>query len=389
MYDWIIIGGGVHGCTVANFLIQSGKTTTDKLKIIDPNPEPLYKWKRNTQLIGMEYLRSPSVHHIDMDPLGLEKYAKKTNEEKVFYGPYDRPSLHLFNEHCDITLDRINLQKSWLQGKVNHVSKEKGSWRVHTVNGEVIFGKNIVIAISVNNQLNIPGWVKSLHSGKLPIHHIYDENVSDLNTFSPPITVIGGGITAAHLTIKLSRLYPGKVTLLKRHPFRVESFDSDPGWLGPKFMSYFKGIKDFEKRRILINQARHKGSLPKDLYKKLIRLDKEKKINIIDGEVQGGSVINNKEIKLTLNDGYNIVSHTVLLATGFIPHRPNDEWLTNLIKQEQLQCAKCGYPIIQPSLEWCKHLYVSGPLSELEIGPVARNISGARKAAERIVRSIS
>lgn len=40
------------------------------------------------------------------------------------------------------------------------------------------------------------------------------------------------------------------------------------------------------------------------------------------------------------------------------------------------------------SLEWCPHLYVTGPLAELEIGPIARNISGARQAAERIVQSI-
>ncbi|MBU9713645.1 FAD-dependent oxidoreductase [Evansella tamaricis] len=67
MIDWVIIGGGVHGCTIATFLIKSGKTTTEKLKIIDPNPEPMYKWKKNTERIGMKFLRSPSVHHLDTD----------------------------------------------------------------------------------------------------------------------------------------------------------------------------------------------------------------------------------------------------------------------------------------------------------------------------------
>ena len=37
------------------------------------------------------------------------------------------------------------------------------------------------------------------------------------------------------------------------------------------------------------------------------------------------------------------------------------------------------------ALRWHPRVYVSGPLAELELGPSARNISGARRAAERLV----
>ena len=50
-----------------------------------------------------------------------------------------------------------------------------------------------------------------------------------------------------------------------------------------------------------------------------------------------------------------------------------------------LPCARCGYPIVDPSLRWHPGVYVSGPLAELELGPVARNIAGARRAGDRIV----
>ncbi|WP_226526852.1 hypothetical protein [Metabacillus niabensis] len=73
------------------------------------------------------------------------------------------------------------------------------------------------------------------------------------------------------------------------------------------------------------------------------------------------------------------------MATGFNSNLPDESWLKALIETENLRCASCGYPIINQKLEWCPHLFVSGPLAELEIGPVSRNISGARKAAERIV----
>jgi hypothetical protein len=50
----------------------------------------------------------------------------------------------------------------------------------------------------------------------------------------------------------------------------------------------------------------------------------------------------------------------------------------------ELPIAPCGYPLVNSALCWTDGLYVLGPLAELEIGPVARNITGARQAAERI-----
>ncbi|MED3910201.1 hypothetical protein P4597_13550 [Peribacillus simplex] len=40
-------------------------------------------------------------------------------------------------------------------------------------------------------------------------------------------------------------------------------------------------------------------------------------------------------------------------------------------------------------MQWSPGLYdVTGALAELEMGPISRNISGARQAAERIVNSL-
>jgi len=40
-------------------------------------------------------------------------------------------------------------------------------------------------------------------------------------------------------------------------------------------------------------------------------------------------------------------------------------------------------------IQWCPHLYVAGALAELELGPVARKIAGARKTAERIAGGVA
>lgn len=86
MFDWIIIGGGIQGCTLAASLIKTGKVSTDKLMIIDPHNEPLSQWKRNTKRIEMKYLRSPFVHHLDLDPFSLQRFARKANISQAFYG---------------------------------------------------------------------------------------------------------------------------------------------------------------------------------------------------------------------------------------------------------------------------------------------------------------
>ena len=55
---------------------------------------------------------------------------------------------------------------------------------------------------------------------------------------------------------------------------------------------------------------------------------------------------------------------------------------------DRIATACCGYPIVDSELRWHPRIYVSGPLAELELGPVSRNIAGARRAGDRIVDAI-
>lgn len=393
MFDWIIVGGGIQGCTVANYLIKAGKTTVDKLAIIDPYDKPLSNWKRCTDIIGMKYLRSPSVHHIDTNSFSLQTHAKKNlskqEYEKSFLGFYRRPSLPLFNEHCDKVVSEVNLHLSWYKGRVNKVKKDNDKWIIHTEEDQEFRSKNMVLAMGISEQYNYPDWAVDLKKdASTNINHIFEKKLSTLEEVKPPIVIIGGGITAAHLAIKASTIFPGNVTLLKRHPFRIHDYDSEPGWLGPKYLDDFQKIVDLTKRRDLITKARYKGSLTKELNQTLTRLHKNNQLEILDDEVLAGSITKSKKINLYLSINGTLKTQTVLFATGFEQVRPGNEWLTPLIQNLDLKCARCGYPVVSTSLEWCPHLYVAGALAELEIGPVARNIAGARKAAERIVSSI-
>ncbi|KAB7709203.1 SidA/IucD/PvdA family monooxygenase [Bacillus aerolatus] len=387
----MIIGGGIQGCTVASFLLKSRKTTTERLRIIDPGSKPLTNWKRMTSLIEMPFLRSPFVHHIDVAPFSLQNFAKKSFSRNHFYGDYKRPSLELFNAHCDETLEEAGVEKCWLQGRVKKVERDGNHWAVQTEDGSVLKSKYVVIAIGVTEQPVWPEWAKHVKTiNPSRIFHIFDQEVQTVEEFSPPFLIIGGGITAAHLAIKLGRQFPGQVTLLTRHPFRLHDFDSDPGWLGQKYLRSFHQISCFGERRKKIRQARHKGSMPRDVYRTLRALEKKQSLAIIEGEIDAESIIRDSQhINVCLSHSKEwIKAGSIVLANGFDPSLPGGDWLESLIRQEHLMCADCGYPIVSKTLEWCPHLFVAGALAELEVGPAARNVSGARMAAERIVTSV-
>src|SRR6476646_2720045 len=133
MLDWIIVGGGIQGVTLAAFLLKSGKMKIENLAIVDMNEEPLARWKQCTEVISMPYLRSPSVHHLDVKPFSLQSFVKNIGYDwnTAFYGRYKRPSLAAFTEHCKHLMDELSLKQAWVQGKVTAASKNQNGWIVH------------------------------------------------------------------------------------------------------------------------------------------------------------------------------------------------------------------------------------------------------------------
>ncbi|MBT2583246.1 FAD/NAD(P)-binding protein [Planococcus sp. ISL-109] len=388
MHTWIIIGGGIQGMTLANFLRKQKGATPEEIAIIDPHAEPLADWKRCTENISMPFLRSPFVHHIDVDPFSLNNHAKQSpfNEDASFLGRLKRPSLPLFHEHCDHLIREQEIHRSWIQGRVEAIKRLEDGWHVQLESGTAVSGTNIVLAIGAGEQLHWPQWAVQLQADSQDsVFHVFDRELPEFDALQAPFTVIGGGITAVHLTLKLQERFPGQVTLMKRHPFRVHDFDSDPGWLGPKYQRTFRKTRSYKSRREMIVRARRKGSIPSDLHAKIRRQLRHFPELVIDGHVHqavrqnGGTALYNEHGQLLQKAG------TVILATGFQPQLPGREWLAPIIKELHLPCAECGYPVLTHTLQWGPGLYVMGPLAELEVGPIARNISGAREAASRII----
>lgn len=376
MYKWVIVGGGVQGCTTAIHLLRQKKVKHHELLIIDPHDSPMERWKTLTRRVGMDYLRSPSVHHLNPDPHSLRKFSKTHDYAKPFAGHYERPRLDLFNDHCDRDFDESGLLDRWLTTTVTGLQQSDEGWKVETQAGTVE-AECVLLAVGVNDTPYFPEWAEP---DEERIQHIFAEKEMNIDG---PLVIVGGGISAAHLAHTYARQENTPVTLIKRHPFRIHDFDSDPGWLGPKFLNRYHQVSCYQERRRLIQQARYRGSMTRGLCVKLKQLEREGRLRMMTDEITGSS---RKEdhLELRLEQQGSVLAGTVLLATGAINGLPGKGWLEDTIEACQLPCASCGFPIISSSLEWKAGLYVAGALAELEIGPVARNIAGARKAAERI-----
>jgi hypothetical protein len=104
--EWVIIGGGVHGTLVSRALVEEGGTPLDAIRVLDPHPEPLARFRQCAAGTGLDYLRSSVVHHLDGDPMSLRRYAEQARRGGELHGIYQRPALGLFVSHCEAVMAR-------------------------------------------------------------------------------------------------------------------------------------------------------------------------------------------------------------------------------------------------------------------------------------------
>lgn len=383
--EWLIVGGGIHGVHLAIRLLGEAGVDPDGVRILDPAPELLASWRRCSGNTGMRHLRSPAVHHLGVDPWCLLRFAKgkrrKLKRKGLFAPPYDRPSVRLFSAHCDDLIRQFGIADLHVQALVEQIEVSDDIVRVRA-GGEDLHARRVLLATGGGADLRWPIWAQEARSRGARVHHIFEPELElDPKTWPERVALIGGGITGVQTALRFAKA--GREThLVVRHPFRKHQFDSDPGWVGPKYMRKYRTIDDLNERRRIIDEARHRGSVPPGVLRTMAYAVENGKIQLHPGEptdVEGedGLSFMVREQRLEV-DG-------VVLATGFERARPGGPLVDALVDRHSLPCAECGYPVVDEHLRWHPRVFVTGPLAELELGPAARNIVGARRAAERIM----
>ena len=386
--DWLIIGGGIHGVHIAARLLGECGIAPDRLRILDPCDRLLAHWRNCAAATGMTHLRSPGVHHLDLDPFSLLHFAgrrkkRKRRRARLFVPPLDRPALALFNAHCDRVVETFGLANLHIQDRATRCSVDRESVCIQLSSGDGITVQHLVLAIGAGEQPEWPDWAPRSHAR---VHHVFEPGLAGWPSSSETVVVIGGGISAVQ--VALSLVEKGhRVHIVSRHALRQHQFDSDPGWLGPKFMERFRRERDFDRRRALITAARHRGSVPPDIRRALRRSIAGGKLLWHEDQVEGFAAHRN-DLALRLTTRTVLKAERVLLATGFSSKRPGGAMVDALIASAALPCARCGYPIVDSALRWHPLIHVSGPLAELELGPASRNIAGARRAGDRLTSAV-
>lgn len=382
---WLILGGGVHGVHLAVRLLTEGGVAPERLAIVEPGARLLERWRACTAVTGMTHLRSPAVHNLDTDAFSLLRFARKrrSNARGQFAPPYDRPSLELFHAHAEHVMQRHELAARHVRDRVVGLSVERERVVARLGGGVTLVARDAILALGAAEQPRWPDWAPRDHER---VGHVF---ARDGHCWPPTdrrrVAVVGGGISAAQVALRLAD-EGRQVELFSRHALRERQFDSEPGWFGPKFLTGFARLRDAAERRAVIDEVRHTGSMPPDVHRALRRALRDERIRLRRGEVASLEEHGDALRVQRANGSPREVDH-VLLATGFASRRPGGRLLDELVEQAALPCAPCGYPILDTRLRWHPRLRVSGPLAELEIGPVARTIAGARLAGDRILAS--
>lgn len=382
--DWVVVGGGIHGTYFSNAMIRSRITRRSDIRVIDPHSEPLGEWKRMTRNVGMSHLRSPKVHHIDLEPFSLKHFAQcEACSEKSFIAPHDRPSLELFNRHADSVIEKNGLSDIRIRDVAAQIELEPGYAAIHT-DTDVIRSKRILLAVGAGSKPCWPDWADRVRLEGGEVQHVLGREFDrERLSIEGRVVVVGGGMSAVQAALSLIK-ENRHVTLLTPHPIRVNNYDSDPGWMGPKYLQRFRSERCHKKRRNLIIHARNTGSVTHDLSRSLNSAIKHGRCSLVISRVENCSVLTPDLMLMKLMNGEQIATNATVLATGYDQNPPGGSMMKDLFKRYELNCAACGYPITDKYLEWTDRIYLSGALAELEVGPAARNVIGARMSFEKI-----
>jgi hypothetical protein len=155
--------------------------------------------------------------------------------------------------------------------------------------------------------------------------------------------------------------------------------------MGPKCLDTFHAQTRYHVRRALIREARYPGSIPPELHESLNTAVRNGWIRLELDEVRGAHYgQNGNDFVLDLAAGKSLRVDACVLATGFAKRPPDTPIYRHLRGELGLPTAACGFPILEPSLEWSRGLFLSGDLAELELGPTSPNIIGAHNTWKRL-----
>lgn len=386
MIEWLIVGGGIHGTHLSLALTRRAGVPAAKVRVLDPHARPLAAWDRCVDSVGMPFLRSPDAHHLDLAAPSLHLYADARRASRV--RRFCRPSVALFREHAEAVIRAHDLEALRLRGSARAIRRGPRGLVVDSDQGELT-ARRVVLAIG-GGAPRWPAWARAWvdagDDAAQGIDHVLSERYCVATTNAAArVVVIGGGLSAVQAAIAASRGRRAPVHLVSRRPPRVAAFDPDACWTGDRCLRRLWRLTDPAARRALVDGARQRATVPPDVARQLALAVRRGRVIQTIGEVARAAASADGVLELTCLNGQVITADRVVLATGVDDHRPGP-WLDAVAEALALPVGPRGFPCVDRRLRWGDGVHVSGVLAELELGPAAGNIVGARLAARRLAK---
>ena len=394
--DLAIVGAGPQAMTLVTHLLQKKKSMRNRFVVLDPSGQWLQQWQHQFGAYEIPHLRSPAVHHPDPNPHALRAFAESRADE--LFPPYDLPGTRLFQDFCQEVIRRWQLQDRVVPAQVEHLEpllqQGRQRFRLTLTNGQVLTARRVVLAIA-GGVPHLPAWAEAVPLTYPPerLCHSHQVDLRGLRLAGERILIVGSGLTAGHLA--LGAIARGaQVMMMARRTFYEKLFDAEPGWLGPKYLKGFHAEPDWQARWQMIRDARNGGSLTPAVLTKLRRLERDGKVSFYEQcEVQSATWQETAwRVVCSHPEAHHCITHLpidrIWLATGSTLDVYNWPLLSAVRERYPLPTVQ-GLPVLDKHLRWpgC-NLFIMGGAAALQVGPVARNLFGAKLACDRIVPAL-
>lgn len=358
----------------------------------------------------MTFLRSPAVHHVGLDALGIVEYARSQDRTDELAPPYSQPSTDLFLDFCHREITQQKIRAFFYHFDVAELRWDKGSgkfpFRIISQHNEGFRARCVILAMGSDECAYIPkefsGWraqfpERIIHSGEFDVQAFKQRRAhAPTPKEKQKVVIIGGGLTAGTLAKCLVEQGTQVVSLVRR-PLKIQQFDFQPSWLGPNAIKAFNNEPDWEKRCEAIQQARGEGSITPEIAQALgeYTVSNRNFQRCIGAKVLDINKMSRQE-QLQLNTTQQVIDAVdlIILATGYRFDLSKYAFLSNLIEQHAVATVR-GLPLLDENLQLppVENLFGSGVIAQLQLGPASGNIAGAALAYDRfrqaVLRAIS
>jgi hypothetical protein len=360
----LIVGAGPHGLTAALYLLRADPALAGRILVADPRPW-LGAWDDAFARLELTRLRSGSVQHPHPRPYALLDHARATGRTAELSGPIGSPSTRLFADFCRRLVSDADLESARVPAPVTAL-RPRADGRVDAdVGGHRVRATSVVLAVNPA----LPAWPRAISRRSGALHG--DDVRLDAARPGDRVVVVGGALTAAHLALRAADR-GARVRLVAKAPLRARLTDVEPAWLGRALPGF--ALLPPAQRSARVRAAR-RGTVPPAVVHALRQHPLVTVVTRPLRQAGRGTVV--------LEGGRRLAADHVWLATGHRFDVREDPLLAGLLGQVPVPVVD-GLPVLDDHLSWGgSAVHVTGGLAALSVGATARNLVGARIAAER------